>query len=130
MSALHPPLRPFARPDVPAATGKESAAFDRHAIEELGVPQPVLMENAGRSTAVLIARLYPEGPVVALVGAAFVATLFMKPKYTIRWSTLRVDPLDTPSGIHVSVSPKLGVFGELFGQGALSDGEVTMMNST
>jgi len=33
------------------------------------VPQPVLMENAGRSTAVIVARLYPEGPVVALVGA-------------------------------------------------------------
>lgn len=69
MSALHPPLRPFGRVDVPAPTGRESAAFDHHAIQELGVPQPVLMENAGRAAATILDRLYPVGPVVALVGA-------------------------------------------------------------
>ena len=69
VSGLHPPLRPFGRADVPAPTGRESADFDRHAIDELGVPQPVLMENAGRAAATLLQRLYPGGPVVALVGA-------------------------------------------------------------
>ncbi len=69
MSVLHPPLRPYGRLDVPAATGKESADFDRQAIEELGVPQPVLMENAGRAAATILDRLYPRGLVVALVGA-------------------------------------------------------------
>jgi NAD(P)H-hydrate epimerase len=69
VSRSYPPLRPFGRADVPAATGGESAAFDHHAIEELGVPQPVLMENAGRSTAVVLQRLHPVGPVLALVGA-------------------------------------------------------------
>lgn len=70
---LHPPtrlpLRPFGRLDVPAPTGSESAGFDAYAIDELGVPQPVLMENAGRSAAQILARLWPEGPVVGLVGA-------------------------------------------------------------
>ena len=43
--------RPYAREDVRVQTGAEAAAFDRRAIEEVGVPQPVLMENAGRSAA-------------------------------------------------------------------------------
>lgn len=62
-------MRPYARGVVWAPTGRESADFDRYAIEELGVPQPVLMENAGRAAAQILTRLYPSGPVVALVGA-------------------------------------------------------------
>jgi NAD(P)H-hydrate epimerase len=50
-------------------TGKEAAAFDRHAIDELGVPHFTLMENAGRSAALLVHRLYPRGRVVALAGS-------------------------------------------------------------
>jgi NAD(P)H-hydrate epimerase len=69
MRLLHPPLRPYARGVVWAPTGPESADFDRYAIEELGVPQPVLMENAGREAAQILTRLFPSGPVVALVGA-------------------------------------------------------------
>jgi len=69
MSSGRLPLRPFARTVVPAPTGAESAAFDAHAIDELGVPQPVLMENAGRSAAQVVVRLFPEGPVVGFVGA-------------------------------------------------------------
>jgi len=52
-----------------APTGEESAEFDRYAIEDVGVPQPVLMENAGRSAAQVAARLFPSGPVVGFVGA-------------------------------------------------------------
>ncbi len=62
-------MRPYARGVVWAPTGRESADFDRYAIEELGVPQPVLMENAGRAAAQILTRLFPSGPVVALVGA-------------------------------------------------------------
>lgn len=69
MNTRYPPLRPFGRAVVFAATGQESADFDRHAIQELGVPQPVLMENAGRSAAQILQRLFPDGPVVGLVGA-------------------------------------------------------------
>ena len=52
-----------------APTGDESSGFDRRAIDETGVPQPVLMENAGRSAAQIAQRLFPEGSVVAFVGA-------------------------------------------------------------
>ena len=52
-----------------APTGPESVAFDEHAIQELGVPQPVLMENAGRAAATILDRLYPDGPVFGVVGA-------------------------------------------------------------
>lgn len=69
VDSLHPPLRPYGRERVPAPTGSESAAFDARAIEEMGVPQPVLMENAGRSAAQVLQRLLPDGPVVGLVGS-------------------------------------------------------------
>ncbi|MHB1194064.1 MAG: NAD(P)H-hydrate dehydratase [Longimicrobiales bacterium] len=69
MTPQQPPLRPFGRAHVPAPTGEEAAAFDRRSIEELAVPQSVLMENAGRSAAQVLQRLFPAGPVVGLVGA-------------------------------------------------------------
>jgi ADP-dependent NAD(P)H-hydrate dehydratase / NAD(P)H-hydrate epimerase len=58
----------FGRSKVFLPTGSESAAFDRWAMEEAGVPSPVLMENAGRGAALVLDRVYPEGPVVVLVG--------------------------------------------------------------
>ena len=69
MAGLHPPLRPYARVDVLAPTGAESAALDQTAIEGLGGPQPVPMENAGRSAASIVQRLFPEGRVVGVVGS-------------------------------------------------------------
>ena len=38
-------------PNLPTATRDEVRAFDRHAIEDLGIPGIVLMENAGRQIA-------------------------------------------------------------------------------
>ncbi len=54
---------------VPVPTGSQSAAFDRRAIEVEGVPQPVLMENAGRTAAQVLTRLFPRGTVVVLAGS-------------------------------------------------------------
>jgi NAD(P)H-hydrate epimerase len=54
---------------LPALTGRESEDFDLRAIRDVGVPQPVLMENAGRSAAQVVQRLFPVGPVLGLVGA-------------------------------------------------------------
>lgn len=62
-------VRPFGGPRVAAPTGSDSADYDRWAIEELGVPHPVLMENAGRSAAHVLDRLFPRGRVVAVVGS-------------------------------------------------------------
>lgn len=62
------PIRPFGRALVGAPTGFESAEFDRMAIHEMGVPQTTLMENAGRSAALVLQRLVPRGQVTALVG--------------------------------------------------------------
>jgi NAD(P)H-hydrate epimerase len=67
-ASADPPIRPFGRPLVGAPTGAESAEFDRFAIQDLGVPQDTLMENAGRSAALVLQRLFPEGQVTALVG--------------------------------------------------------------
>ena len=62
-------VRPYGRAWVPAATGREAGDFDRMAIDELGVPQATLMENAGRATALVVQRLHPRGRVVGVVGA-------------------------------------------------------------
>ena len=69
VSRPHPPLRPFGGASVWAPTGQQSAEIDRLAIESRGVHQPVLMENAGRSAAMVLCRLFPTGPVLGLVGA-------------------------------------------------------------
>ena len=61
-------IRPFGRALVGAPTGTESAEFDRLAIHGVGVPLPSLMENAGRSAALVLQRLYSRGQVTALVG--------------------------------------------------------------
>lgn len=61
-------IRPFGRALVGAPTGTESAGFDRFAIQEQGVPQDTLMENAGRSAALVLDRLFPRGQVTAMVG--------------------------------------------------------------
>ncbi|MXX71477.1 MAG: NAD(P)H-hydrate dehydratase [Gemmatimonadetes bacterium] len=63
------PARPLGPPDVRAPTSHQAAAFDRLAIEGRGVPEPALMENAGRQTALIVQHLFPEGPVAALVGS-------------------------------------------------------------
>ena len=52
-----------------APTAAQAADFDRFAIRERGVPEPALMENAGRQAALLVQHLYPRGPVAALVGS-------------------------------------------------------------
>lgn len=62
-------IRPFGRRNVPAPTGSEAAAFDRISIDERAVPHFTLMENAGRSAALVLHRLFPKGPVMALVGS-------------------------------------------------------------
>ena len=61
--------RRFGKADVCAPTAAEAARYDRISIDERGVPEAALMENAGRQAALIIDRLFPEGPVVALVGS-------------------------------------------------------------
>jgi NAD(P)H-hydrate epimerase len=69
MTRGHPPLRPYARGDVVAQTAAEAVALDRRATGEVGVPERVLMESAGRAAAEVLARLFPEGPVLGVVGS-------------------------------------------------------------
>ncbi|HEX2201754.1 MAG TPA: NAD(P)H-hydrate dehydratase, partial [Longimicrobium sp.] len=60
--------RPFCAGGAPLITADEMRAWDRHAIDERGIPGRVLMEAAGRAAAEVVERLYPEGRVVAAVG--------------------------------------------------------------
>jgi ADP-dependent NAD(P)H-hydrate dehydratase / NAD(P)H-hydrate epimerase len=76
MSSPHPPdpgatrdrLPLFGRTRVLLPTGDEAAAFDARSIDESGVPGPVLMENAGRSAALVLDRVLPRGRVLVLAG--------------------------------------------------------------
>jgi NAD(P)H-hydrate epimerase len=54
------PLRPLTRDEV--------REVDRRAIEELGLPGIVLMENAGRGAAELLIELGIDGPVIVVAG--------------------------------------------------------------
>jgi hydroxyethylthiazole kinase-like uncharacterized protein yjeF len=53
---------------VPLLTADEMRAWDALAIERLAVPGALLMENAGRAAAAVVARRYPDGRVIAAVG--------------------------------------------------------------
>ncbi len=59
----------YGRERVAAWTAAEAAVLDREARERHGIPERVLMENAGRSAALILDRLYPRGRVVAAVGS-------------------------------------------------------------
>ena len=50
-------------------TPAEAAALDLAARERWGIPERVLMEDAGRGAALVLHRLFPTGRVVAVVGA-------------------------------------------------------------
>lgn len=54
--------------DPMAFTREQARAFDRHAIEALGYPGIVLMENAGRGCVDLMERVGIDGPVVVVCG--------------------------------------------------------------
>ncbi|NJD11593.1 MAG: bifunctional ADP-dependent NAD(P)H-hydrate dehydratase/NAD(P)H-hydrate epimerase, partial [Gemmatimonadetes bacterium] len=51
----------YGREDVAVFTAAESARFDAWAIQSFGVPDRVLMENAGRAAALVLDRLFPRG---------------------------------------------------------------------
>ena len=59
---------PYGALVVEAPLANQAASFDAFAIHEVGVPQPVLMETAGRQAAQLLQSCYPGGAVVGLVG--------------------------------------------------------------
>jgi NAD(P)H-hydrate epimerase len=59
----------FGRASVAVVTATEAAALDRAAHEQGGIPERVLMENAGRSAALILDRLHPRGRVVAAIGS-------------------------------------------------------------
>lgn len=63
-----PPRIAWGRSRVWLPTAAEAEAIDRAAREAAGIPERVLMENAGRSAALVLARDFPDGPVVAVVG--------------------------------------------------------------
>lgn len=69
MSLPFPPLRPFSAGDVWAQSATDASAFDARAISDVGIPEPVLMENAGRAAALVLARLYSASTVVGIVGS-------------------------------------------------------------
>ena len=59
----------FGGPDVHAPTGGEATSFDRVVIDRLGVPGRTLIENAGRSAALVLERVFPKGSVVVFAGS-------------------------------------------------------------
>ncbi len=146
MTPQLPLLRPFGRAHVAVPTGEEAAAFDRRAIEALGVPQSVLMENAGRSAAQVLQRFFPTGPVVGLVGsgnnggdalvllrtlaawgrdvtAVFVAERASPEALTHGWPVRCVDDRSLTSGAHwaAQLSPAAVLVDGILGTGALGE---------
>ena len=60
---------PFGKPGARAPTAEQAARFDHSAIVRRGVPEPALMENAGRQAALIVEHLFPGRRAVAVVGS-------------------------------------------------------------
>jgi hydroxyethylthiazole kinase-like uncharacterized protein yjeF len=58
----------FGRAHLPLPTAQQAAAADRVARERFGVPERLLMENAGRAAALVLHRLYERGLIVGIAG--------------------------------------------------------------
>ncbi|MGH7448974.1 MAG: NAD(P)H-hydrate dehydratase [Longimicrobiales bacterium] len=54
---------------VPLPTAAQAAAADRAARQQYDIPDRVLMESAGRASALILQRLHPEGRVIGLAGS-------------------------------------------------------------
>src|SRR5215213_2788372 len=54
---------------IPVLTADEMRAWDRAAIDTHGIPEPVLMESAGRAAAAIIHHLHPAGRVLVACGS-------------------------------------------------------------
>jgi ADP-dependent NAD(P)H-hydrate dehydratase / NAD(P)H-hydrate epimerase len=54
---------------LPLLTAGQMQEWDRRAIRDLGIPERLLMESAGRAAARIVHSLHPAGSVVAAVGA-------------------------------------------------------------
>jgi len=64
------PISPFfGHRTVPVLTADEMRAWDRAAIDLHGVPEPVLVESAGRAAAAVVQRLHPTGRVLVACGS-------------------------------------------------------------
>jgi NAD(P)H-hydrate epimerase len=59
----------FGLEDVPGVTAAEAAGHDRVAHQNDNIPELVLMNNAGRSLALLTHQLYPTGKIVGIAGS-------------------------------------------------------------
>ena len=59
----------YGREFVYALRAADAVEWDRHARAAHGIPERVLMQNAGHAVAAVTQKLFPHGPVVALVGS-------------------------------------------------------------
>ena len=59
----------YGRAGVAALTAEQAASWDLEAREQQGIPERVLMENAGRAVAMVTDALFGSGRALALVGA-------------------------------------------------------------
>jgi NAD(P)H-hydrate epimerase len=100
----------FGRGLVAALNAAQSAAWDRRARAEQGIPERVLMESAGRAVAAVLQARYPTGLVVGVVGSghnggdALVALRILQQwGRTVVWvnATDRVPALDVLHGHEV-----------------------------
>src|SRR5689334_19095955 len=95
----------------------EVRAFDKHAIETLGIPGPVLMENAGRGAAEILRGFGANGPVVIVCGHGnnggdgFVMARHLANRQItgVCMTFAKLEDFSTDALLHLKIVQKLGI---------------------
>ena len=114
-----------------AMSAEQSAEWDRAAREQEGVPERVLMDNAGRALAAALQSLLPAGNILAVIGsghnggdALIAARTLQQWGRKVRWvaATPRTPSLDVLHGHTVTRAPDGEVAQEISAADIILDG--------
>jgi tRNA A-37 threonylcarbamoyl transferase component Bud32 len=105
-----PAATPTERTLMTPGAGQAGAAAAPPQVTERTLRPSAARPKARRLPTSLAGRLgLAAAALAATMVLALLGVLLFAPRFTIRWDTLRSDPLDTPVGVRASVAPRIGL---------------------
>src|SRR5436309_168928 len=116
-------------------TRAQVRAFDKHAIEQLGIPSVVLMENAGRGAAQILQSLGISGKIVFCCGKGNNGgDGLVMPRHLANWKqdtlTLlfaRPEDLSPDAAVEWNIVQRMGLPAEIWADGMLDEAKLARL---